>query len=156
MYENFNSYKIGDVISDIYDINYILDEQNISAYYSFLKVNNINKYEIDFTKYEIGSTDINNRDTFLNKLSDEKFEDVLKTNFNLNEIITISFYDNNINPYHQVKDINDGNRDKLNSYFSMLSEHLEPFSGLSVEMKPYRLYNSAQEVVTIIVKRIKL
>jgi hypothetical protein len=38
----------------------------------------------------------------------------------------------------------------------MLSEHLEPFSGLSVEMKPYRLYNSAQEVVTIIVKRIKL
>jgi hypothetical protein len=28
MYENFNSYKIGDVISDIYDINYILDDQN--------------------------------------------------------------------------------------------------------------------------------
>jgi hypothetical protein len=70
-------------------------------------------------------------------------------------MITISFFDNSVNKYKQVEDINDDNRGKFNSYFNLLKDHLEPFSGLSIDMKPHKIYRSSAPVLTIIIKKIK-
>jgi len=151
LFENFEGdYTLGDVIMDAYEINYILDEQNISAYYSYAIYNFINA---DLKTYQVGTTDPENRDVLINKLQIDK--DRLKREFGIGDMITISFFDNNSNPYHQVSDINDDNRNKFYSYFNLIKDHLEPFDGLLIEMKPYKLYPAAALALTVIIKKIK-
>lgn len=158
LFENFESgYTLGDVLLDTYEINYVLDEQNITAYYSFAIYSDWNA---NLSTYQIGTTDPENSDALINKLEQfvnpvTSLKDILKREFGKGDMITISFFDNDVNKYHQVEDINDDNRDKFNSYFNFLKDHLEPFSGLLIEMKPYKLYPAAAPVLTIIIKKIK-
>lgn len=154
LFENFESgYTLSDVLLDAYEINYVLDEQNITAYYSFAIYSNLNA---NLSTYQIGSTDPEDSDAFIKKLKDGKLIYVLsKEEFGIGDMITISFFDNSVNKYKQVEDINDDNQFKFNSYFNLLKDHLEPFSGLSIEMKPYKLYPAAAPVLTIIIKKIK-
>lgn len=152
LFENFEGdYTLGDVIMDAYEINYILDEQNISTYYSFLTDENV---------FQIGTTDPHDSDVLINKLNSMKntfttIKRSLDRKMSIGDMITISFYDNDVNKYHQVSDINDDNRNKFYSYFNLLKDHLEPFDGLSIEMKPYKLYPAAAPVLTVIIKKIK-
>ena len=158
LFENFESdYTLADVLLDAYEINYVLDEQNITAYYSFAIYSDWNA---NLVTHQIGTTDPENSDALINKL--ERFvnpvtslKDILKREFGIGDMITISFFDNNVNIYHQVDYIDDDNKDKFNSYFNLLKNHLEPFSGLSIEMKPYKLYPASAPVLTIIIKKIK-
>lgn len=158
LFENFESdYTLADVLFDAYQINYVLDEQNITAYYSFAIYSDWNA---NLVIHQIGTTDPENSDALINKL--ERFvnpvtslKDILKREFGIGDMITISFFDNNVNIYHQVDYIDDDNKDKFNSYFNLLKDHLEPFSGLSIEMKPYKLYPASAPVLTIIIKKIK-
>lgn len=158
LFENFESgYTLGDVLLDAYQINYVLDEKNITAYYSFAIYSDWNA---NLSTYQIGTTDPENSDALINKLEQfvnpvTSLKDLLKKEFGVGDMITISFFDKNVNKYHQVEDINDDNRDKFNSYFNLLKDHLEPFSGLSIEMKPYKLYPASPPVLTIIIKKIK-
>ena len=70
LFENFeNTYTLGDVIFDAYEINYVLDEQNIIAYYSFAIYSNLNA---NLSTYQIGSTDPEDSDAFIKKLKDGK------------------------------------------------------------------------------------
>lgn len=162
LFENFESgYTLGDVLLDAYEINYVLDEQNITAYYSFAIYSDWNA---NLTTYQIGTTDPKDSDVFIKKLSLPTLQLLNRTSINSllsekefgkGDMITISFFDNDVNKYHQVPDIDDDNRDKFNSYFNLLKDHLEPFSGLSIEMKPYKLYPASAPVLTIIIKKIK-
>ena len=158
LFENFESgYTLADVLLDAYEINYVLDEQNITAYYSFAIYSDWNA---NLVIHQIGTTDPENSDALINKLEQfvnpvTSLKDILKREFGIGDMITISFFDSNVNKYHQVEDINDDNRDKFNSYFNLLKDHLEPFSGLSIEMRPYKLYPSSAPVLTIIIKKIK-
>jgi hypothetical protein len=157
-FENFEStYTLGDVLFDAYEINYVLDEQNIIAYYSFAIYSDWNS---NLVTHQIGTTDPENSDSLINKL--EQFVNpvtslkvLLKREFGIGDMITISFFDNSVNKYKQVEDINDNNQFKFNSYFNLLKDHLEPFDGLSIEMKPHKLYTSSAPVLTIIIKKIK-
>ena len=157
-FENFEStYTLGDVLFDAYEINYVLDEQNIIAYYSFAIYSDWNS---NLVTHQIGTTDPENSDSLINKL--EQFVNpvtslkvLLKREFGIGDMITISFFDNSVNKYKQVEDINDNNQFKYNSYFNLLKDHLEPFDGLSIEMKPHKLYTSSAPVLTIIIKKIK-
>ena len=157
-FENFEStYTLGDVLFDAYEINYVLDEQNIIAYYSFAIYSDWNS---NLVTHQIGTTDPENSDSLINKL--EQFVNpvtslkvLLKREFGIGDMITISFFDNSVNKYKQVEDINDDNQFKFNSYFNLLKDHLEPFDGLSIEMKPHKLYTSSAPVLTIIIKKIK-
>ena len=152
LFENFESgYTLSDVLLDTYEINYVLDEQNIKAYYSFVIYSD---WDANLVTHQIGTTDPGDSDVFLKKIDDD-LKHLLIRNFNIGDMITISFFDYNTNRHHQVSDINDDNRDKFNSYFNLLKDHLEPFSGLSIEMKPHKLYTSSAPVLTIIIKKIK-
>ena len=152
LFENFESgYTLSDVLLDTYEINYVLDEQNIKAYYSFVIYSD---WDANLVTHQIGTTDPGDSDVFLKKIDDD-LKHLLSRNFNIGDMITISFFDNNANKYKQVEDINDDNQFKFNSYFNLLKDHLEPFSGLSIEMKPHKLYTSSAPVLTIIIKKIK-
>lgn len=158
LFENFEStYTLGDVLFDAYEINYVLDEQNIIAYYSFAIYSDWNS---NLVTHQIGTTDPENSDSLINKLEQfvnpvTSLKGLLKREFGIGDMITISFFDNSVNKYKQVEDINDDNQFKFNSYFNLLKDHLEPFSGLSIEMKPHKLYTSSAPVLTIIIKKIK-
>jgi len=158
LFENFESgYTLSDVLLDAYEINYVLDEQNITAYYSFAIYSDWNS---NLVTHQIGTTDPENSDSLINKLEQfvnpvTSLKGLLKREFGIGDMITISFFDNSVNKYHQVKDIDDDNKDKFNSYFNLLKDHLEPFRGLSIEMKPYKLYPASAPVLTIIIKKIK-
>ena len=158
LFENFEStYTLGDVIFDAYEINYVLDEQNIIAYYSFAIYSDWNS---NLVTHQIGTTDPENSDSLINKLEQfvnpvTSLKGLLKREFGIGDMITISFFDNSVNKYKQVEDINDDNQFKFNSYFNLLKDHLEPFSGLLIEMKPHKLYTSSAPVLTIIIKKIK-
>ena len=158
LFENFESgYTLGDVLFDTYEINYVLDEQNIIAYYSFAIYSDWNS---NLVTHQIGTTDPENSDSLINKLEQfvnpvTSLKDLLKREFGIGDMITISFFDNSVNKYKQVEDINDDNQFKFNSYFNLLKDHLEPFDGLSIEMKPHKLYTSSAPVLTIIIKKIK-
>ncbi len=152
LFENFESgYTLGDVLLDSYEINYVLDDQNISSYYSFAIYSDWNA---NLVTHQIGTTDPVDSDVFLKKIDDD-LKHLLSRNFNIGDMITISFFDNSVNKYKQVEDINDDNQFKFNSYFNLLKDHLEPFDGLSIEMKPHKLYPAAAPVLTIIIKKIK-
>ena len=158
LFENFEStYTLGDVLFDAYEINYVLDEQNIIAYYSFAIYSDWNS---NLVTHQIGTTDPENSDSLINKLEQfvnpvTSLKGLLKREFGIGDMITISFFDNSVNKYKQVEDINDDNQFKFNSYFNLLKDHLEPFDGLSIEMKPHKLYTSSAPVLTIIIKKIK-
>ena len=169
LFENFEStYTLGDVLFDAYEINYVLDDQNISAYYSCAIYSD---WDANLVTHQIGTTDPGDSDVFIKKLNQfvstvniinglsrievVSIEDRLKREFGIGDMITISFFDNSVNKYKQVEDINDDNQFKFNSYFNLLKDHLEPFSGLSIEMKPHKLYTSSAPVLTIIIKKIK-
>ena len=168
-FENFEStYTLGDVLFDAYEINYVLDEQNIIAYYSFAIYSDWNS---NLVTHQIGTTDPENSDSLINKLEQfvnpvTSLKGLLKREFGIGDMITISFFDkgdmitisffdNSVNKYKQVEDINDNNQFKFNSYFNLLKDHLEPFDGLSIEMKPHKLYTSSAPMLTIIIKKIK-
>jgi hypothetical protein len=158
LFENFEiGYTLGDVLLDSYEINYVLDEQNITAYYSFSIYSDLNS---NLVTHQIGTTDPENSEVLINKLEQfinpvTSLKDLLKSEFGIGDMITISFFDNSVNKYKQVEDINDDNRGKFNSYFNLLKDHLEPFSGLSIDMKPHKIYTSSAPVLTIIIKKIK-
>jgi hypothetical protein len=153
LFENFESgYTLGDVLLDSYEINYILDEQNISANYSFAIYSDLNS---NLVTHQIGTTDPENSEVLINKIEQFNLKDLLKKKFEIGDMITISFFDNNVNRYLQVEDINDDNRDKFNSYCNLLKDHLEPFDGLSIEMRPHKLYKASAPMLTIIIKKIK-
>ena len=158
LFENFEStYTLGDVLFDAYEINYVLDDQNISAYYSFAIYSD---WDANLVTHQIGTTDPENSDSLINKLEQfvnpvTSLKGLLKREFGIGDMITISFFDNSVNKYKQVEDINDDNQFKFNSYFNLLKDHLEPFDGLSIEMKPHKLYTSSAPVLTIIIKKIK-
>lgn len=158
LFEKFEStYTLGDVLFDAYEINYVLDEQNIIAYYSFAIYSDWNS---NLVTHQIGTTDPENSDSLINKLEQfvnpvTSLKDLLKREFGIGDMITISFFDNSVNKYKQVEDINEDNQFKFNSYFNLLKDHLEPFDGLSIEMKPHKLYSSSEPVLTIIIKKIK-
>ena len=152
LFENFESgYTLSDLLLDTYEINYVLDEQNIKAYYSFVIYSD---WDANLVTHQIGTTDPGDSDVFLKKIDDD-LKHLLSRNFNIGDMITISFFDNNANKYKQDEDINVDNQFKFNSYFNLLKDHLEPFSGLSIEMKPHKLYTSSAPVLTIIIKKIK-
>lgn len=153
LFENFqNDYTLDDVFFDVYEINYILDEQNISANYSFAIYSDLNS---NLVTHQIGTTDPENSEVLINKIEQFNLKDLLKKKFEIGDMITISFFDNNVNRYLQVEDINDDNRDKFNSYYNLLKDHLEPFDGLSIEMIPHKLYKASAPMLTIIIKKIK-
>jgi hypothetical protein len=153
LFENFqNDYTLDDVFFDVYEINYILDEQNISANYSFAIYSDLNS---NLVTHQIGTTDPENSEVLINKIEQFNLKDLLKKKFEIGDMITISFFDNNVNRYLQVEDINDDNRDKFNSYCNLLKDHLEPFDGLSIEMRPHKLYKASAPMLTIIIKKIK-
>lgn len=158
LFENFESgYTLGDVLLDAYEINYVLDEQNITAKYSFIIYSDWNA---NLATYQIGSTDPEDSGVFIKKISLGNYgsislKDLSEKEFGIGDMITISFFDNSVNKYKQVEDINDDNQFKFNSYFNLLKDHLEPFGGLSIEMKPHKLYTAAAPVLTIIIKKIK-